>query len=297
MVRSGRHVAAAVPPTPSSAPCRSGGGFEAGDIRWFADGQLNVSYNCLDRHIAAGRGETCAIIFEGDEPTDVRRYTYAQVLAEVCRVANVLLAAGVRRGDSVAVYLPMIPDLAFVMLACARIGAVHSVVFAGFSADSLRDRINDARSKWVVTADQGLRGGRPIPLKATTDAAVAACPSVVSVFVYTRTGAAVPMQEGRDLRMEPLLAGARPFCAAAAMDAEDTLFLLYTSGSTVRVGAVRVRGGAAARCAWRAGRALHRRSAPHRPPPPAIPPGQAQGRGAQHGGLPPVRRADAQVCL
>jgi acetyl-CoA synthetase len=170
----------------------SAGGFQAGDIRWFSDGQLNVCYNCVDRHVKAGKGEQVAILFEGDEPGDVRRFTYSQVLAEVCRVANVLTYHGVRRGDTVAVYLPMIPDLAFVMLACARIGAVHSVVFAGFSADSLRDRILDAKSKWVITADEGRRGGRNIPLKHTTDVAVQQAACVEKVFVYQRTGADVP---------------------------------------------------------------------------------------------------------
>ena len=179
----------------------------------------------------AGRGNTVAIIWEGDEPGDVRRFTYNDVLAEVCRVANVLTFHGVRRGDTVAVYMPMIPDLAFVMLACARIGAVHSVVFAGFSADSLRDRIVDAKSKWVVTADEGRRGGRSIPLKHVVDVAVSQAACVERVFVYTRTGADVTYGV-KDVRMSTELLAARPYFPAATMDAEDTLFLLYTSGST-----------------------------------------------------------------
>jgi acetyl-CoA synthetase len=199
-------------------------------VRWFADGQLNVCYNCVDRHVPA-RGDETAIIFEADEPGHARRYTFRDLLREVCKVANVLLAHGVRRGDAVAVYLPMIPDLVFVMLACALIGAVHSVIFAGFSADSVRDRVADARCKWVVTADQGLRGGRAIPLKATVDAAVAQTSCVEKVFVYAHTGADVVLGV-RDVAMAPALAAARPFCPAVAMDAEDPLFMLYTSGST-----------------------------------------------------------------
>jgi len=153
------------------------------------------------------------------------------VLNEVCRVANVLSLWGVRKGDTVAIYMPMMPDIAFAMLACARIGAVHSVVFGGFSADSLRDRILDARSKWVITADEGRRGGRSIPLKATTDVAVAQCTCVERVFVYQHTHADVPMGV-RDVCMTEQLKAARPFCPAVAMDAEDLLFLLYTSGTS-----------------------------------------------------------------
>ena len=219
---------------PFSAASVSGGGLLQGDVRWFADGQLNASYNCLDRHVDAGRGDATAIIFDADEPGRGRTYSYREALEQVCRVANVLLFHGVRRGDTVAVYMPMVPELAFVMLACARIGAVHSVVFAGFSADSLRDRIVDARSKWVCTSDEGVRGGRAIPLKATTDAAVAMSGALVQkVFVFQHTcNPAVAYSEPRDVRMELELPRARPYCAAAAMDAEDLLFLLYTSGST-----------------------------------------------------------------
>jgi acetyl-CoA synthetase len=180
------------------------------------------------------RGDQVAIIFEGDEPGAVKRYTYREVLVEVCRVANVLLAHGVRRGDSVTVYMPTSPDLAFVMLACARIGAMHSVVFAGFSAEALGDRILDAASKWVVTANEGKRGGRAIPLKATAETAVhhKGCEELVQkVFVYRHTETEFEMQ-ARDVDMRAALALARPFCPAATMDAEDPLFLLYTSGST-----------------------------------------------------------------
>jgi acetyl-CoA synthetase len=177
------------------------------------------------------RGDSPAIIFEADQPGNARTYTYRQVLAEVCKVANVFLKFGVKKGDSVAIYMPMIPDLAFVMLACARIGAVHSVIFAGFSADSVRDRVADAGAKWIVTADEGMRGGRAIPLKGTVDTAVAQTPCVEKVFVYAHTGADVT-RASHDIAMGPELAAARPFCPAVTMDAEDPLFMLYTSGST-----------------------------------------------------------------
>ena len=211
-----------------------GGGFARGDVRFFADGQLNVSYNCLDRHVAAGRGDQAAILYDADEPNQGRTYTYSDALEATCRWANALTFHGVRRGDTVAIYMPMVPDLAFAMLACARIGAVHSVIFAGFSAESVRDRILDAKSKFVITADEGRRGGRSIPLKATTDAAVGMCGGLVEkVFVFQRTGsAAVGYNAKLDVRMDEALAAARPYCPAVAMDAEDLLFLLYTSGST-----------------------------------------------------------------
>jgi acetyl-CoA synthetase len=177
------------------------------------------------------RGDQTAIIFEADEIGHARHFTYRQVLHEVCKTANVFLSSGVRKGDTVAVYMPMSPELAFVMLACARIGAVHSVVFAGFSSDALRDRINDASSKWVVTANEGMRGGRAIPLKATTDHAVAQTTCVQRVFVYRHTPAEVEFNV-KDFDMNAALALARPYCPPVAMDAEDPLFLLYTSGST-----------------------------------------------------------------
>ncbi len=220
------------PPAPSPpARRRSGGSFDRGDVRWFTEGQLNVSYNCLDRHVAAGRGDTAAIIYDGDEPGTGRTFTYAQALEETCRVADVLSRNGVRRGDTVAVYMPMVPETAFVMLACARLGAVHSVVFGGFSAESLRDRIQDAKCRFVVTVDEGRRAGRTVPLKATTDVAVAQCPTVEKVFVYQHTGADVPYGV-KDVRMSRELPAARTFVPAVTMDAEDLLFLLYTSGST-----------------------------------------------------------------
>lgn len=207
----------------------SSGGFKDGDITWFAGGKLNVSVNCIDRHLATKADQT-AIIFEDDE-RGVRHISFAELHREVCRLTNLLKHYGVRKGDTVAIYLPMIPEIAFAMLACTRLGAVHSVVFAGFSAESLRDRIVDANSSWVITADQGLRGGRTVPLKATVDTAVGELACVRKVFVYQRTGAAVPVQE-RDVIMSAELPKFRPSAPAESMDAEDMLFLLYTSGST-----------------------------------------------------------------
>jgi acetyl-CoA synthetase len=207
--------------------------FSTGAIAWFLGGRLNVAYNCIDRHVAT-RGEKIAIIWEGDDPSLVRRITYRELQHEVCRMANVLLRHGIRKGDRVAIYLPMVPAAAFAMLACARIGAVHTVVFAGFSAEALRDRIQDAGAVAVITADQGLRGGRTIPLKRTVDEAVMACPSVRNVFVTRRTGATVPLFPPRDVDLDEAMQSQKPYCPAEPMDAEDTLFLLYTSGSTGR---------------------------------------------------------------
>ena len=202
-------------------------------IRWYADGELNVAANCLDRHLAT-RGDQTAILFEGDDPGDSRKITYRQLHRDVCRFANALKSLGVAKGDRVTIYLPMIPEAAVVMLACARIGAVHSIVFGGFSPESLASRILDCGSKLVITADEGLRGGRKVPLKANVDTALAhdslAC--VEHVVVVRRTGGKVAWQEGRDLHYEALLEAASPDCSASAVGAEDPLFILYTSGST-----------------------------------------------------------------
>jgi acetyl-CoA synthetase len=197
---------------------------EAGNLSWFLNGQLNVAENCVDRH-AAARPDAVALIWEHDEPGVSTKITYAELQAEVCRLANVLLAHGVGRGDRVCLYLPMTPYAVYAMLACARIGAVHSVVFAGFSAEALRSRIIDARCKVVVTADQGLRGGKPVPLKATVDQAVAGLPFVEHVFVQSRTGAAVPMGP-RDVPLQSAMAQARPYCPIVPVDSEDPLFIL-----------------------------------------------------------------------
>ncbi|MSP82529.1 MAG: acetate--CoA ligase [Alphaproteobacteria bacterium] len=200
-------------------------------IRWYEDGALNVAANCLDRHLPT-RGDQTAILWEGDDPKDSRAITYREAHAEVCRLANVLKAHGVKKGDRVTIYLPMIPELAFALLACARIGAVHSVVFGGFSAESLVGRITDASSDFVITADEGVRGGRRIPLKKTIDEAVARCPGVRKVLVVRHTGAAVPFDARRDLWYHDEAAKVAPDCKPEVMAAEDPLFILYTSGST-----------------------------------------------------------------
>jgi acetyl-CoA synthetase len=202
-----------------------------GLVSWFLGGKLNVCDNCVDRHVAT-RGDQVAIIWEGDEPGLTRSITYRELQREVCRLANVLRHQGLRKGDRVAIYMPMIPEAAYAMLACARLGLVHSVVFAGFSAESLRDRILDARCKAVITADEGLRGRKIIPLKRMVDEAVMACPCVQHVFVVRRTGNKVPFYPPRDLWLDELMATERPYCPVEHMDSEDTLFLLYTSGST-----------------------------------------------------------------
>ena len=200
-------------------------------IRWFDGGQINVSANCLDRHLAT-RGDQVAILWEGDEPGEGARITYRALHDRVCRMANVLTSLGVGRGDRVTLYLPMVPDAAAAMLACTRIGAIHSIVFGGFSPDALADRIRDCGSKLVITADQGCRGGRRIPLKANVDAALSACPSVEHVLVLRRTGGDIAMTPGRDLWLDDVIADASPVCPPVAMEAEDPLFILYTSGST-----------------------------------------------------------------
>ncbi|WP_339929972.1 acetate--CoA ligase [uncultured Brevundimonas sp.] len=199
-------------------------------IRWFADGVLNVAWNCVDRHLAA-RGDQTAILWEGDDPANSGGMTYRELHREVCRMANVLKDLGVVKGDRVTLYLPMIPTAAVAMLACARIGAVHSVVFGGFSPDSLAGRIEDCGSRIVITADEGLRAGKCIPLKANVDAALEKV-SVDAVLVLTHTGADVPIVAGRDVRYDDVKDGVRDDCPCEPMNAEDPLFILYTSGST-----------------------------------------------------------------
>ncbi|GAB4259875.1 MAG: acetate--CoA ligase [Methylomicrobium sp.] len=205
--------------------------YPKGLIRWFDGGELNVSYNCLDRHLST-RGDHTAIIWEGDDPTQDQKISYRELHQQVCQFANVLKAQGVKKGDRVCIYLPMIVEAAIVMLACARIGAVHSIVFGGFSAESLRDRIQDADCHLVVCADEGIRGGKKVPLKASVDRALAHCPNVETVIVVKNSGTEVPWQPGRDLWYHEAMQHASVDCPAEPMSAEDPLFILYTSGST-----------------------------------------------------------------
>jgi acetyl-CoA synthetase len=200
-------------------------------INWYADGTLNAAANCLDRHLAT-RGDQTAIIWEGDEPDQHRHITYRELHEEVCKFANVLKANGAKKGDRITIYMPMIPEATVAMLACARIGAVHSVVFGGFSPDALAGRIQDCDSTIVITADEGVRGGRPIPLKANTDDALANCPDCDTAIVVKRTGGKIDWVDGRDVWYHEAMASASADCPAEEMNAEDPMFILYTSGST-----------------------------------------------------------------
>ncbi len=205
--------------------------FRAGQARWFDGGQLNLSANCIDRHLQE-RGDQTAIIWEGDEPDEQMSITYTELHRHVCRTANLLKQRGVGKGDRVCIYMPMVPEAAYAMLACARIGAIHSVVFGGFSPESLKDRILDSDCRVVITADEGIRGGKKIPLKANTDRALEACPNVHSCIVIPRTGEAIEWQEGRDVWYHQGIEGVSDQCEPEVMESEDPLFILYTSGST-----------------------------------------------------------------
>ncbi len=205
--------------------------FDEANIRWFEGAKLNVSYNCLDRHLES-RGQQVAVIWEGDDPAVDRKITYRELHAEVCKFANALKSRGVKKGDRVSIYMPMVPEVVVAMLACTRIGAVHSIVFGGFSPESLKDRILDSDCQVVITADEGLRGARPVPLKNNTDKALEACPNVHTVVVVKCTGGDIAWHDGRDVWYQDIVTEASSDCPPEEMDAEDPLFILYTSGST-----------------------------------------------------------------
>lgn len=205
--------------------------FSTGDVQWFAGGKLNVSYNCIDRHLPE-RADQTAFIWEGDDPNDSKHISYAQLKDEVCKLANVLKSRGVKKGDRVCLYMPMIPEAAYAMLACTRIGAVHSVVFGGFSPDALKDRILDSDCQVLITADEGVRSGKFVPLKVNADKALESCPNVHTCLVVERTSNTIEWSEGRDVWYHQATDAAEPECTPESMDAEDPLFILYTSGST-----------------------------------------------------------------
>ena len=205
--------------------------FDQGRVEWFKGGTLNVCYNCIDRHLP-DRAEQTALIWEGDDPADTQKITYQQLSDEVCRLANALRSRGVRKGDRVCIYMPMIPQAVYSMLACARIGAIHSVVFGGFSSNSLRDRILDSDCQTLITSDEGVRGGSLVPLKKNAEAALSECPNVHTVLTFKRTGNDIPWNEGRDVWYQDLVNDQSTTCEPEVMESEDPLFILYTSGST-----------------------------------------------------------------